>query len=143
VAAFDRNRWALSVGIGGRIALAAVGELPSIARTTAQEVSKAAGSDCFATFPLVDVLPHAGAAVVSLTAPFYSHKVEEIGLFTDLRKQLDRNLHEATRAESRGTSSKLVSADKHKGSPREIVSAYLHHTPFQELLYAPIPFTIT
>jgi hypothetical protein len=36
------------------------------------------------------VLPDAGAAVVSFTAPFYSHKVEEIGLFTDFRKQLER-----------------------------------------------------
>jgi hypothetical protein len=69
--------------------------------------------------------------------------VDQIGLFTDLRKQLERNLHEATRAESRGASTKVVSADKHKGSAREIVGAYLHHTPFQELLYAPIPFTMT
>jgi hypothetical protein len=92
----------------------------------------------------VDVLPDAGAAVMALTLPFFSQRVGQIGLFADLRKQLDRNVSEATRAESRGSSSsKVIMADKHKGAPREIVYAYLHDTPFKDLLYAPIPFTIT
>jgi hypothetical protein len=120
-----------------------IGELPSIARTTSVELQETEVIPCFATFPLVDVLPDAGAAVTALTTPFYSNKVDQVGIFTDLRRQLERNLHEATRAESRGASTKIVGADKHKGSPREIVEAYLHHTPFKELLYAPIPFNIT
>ena len=33
--------------------------------------------------------------------------------------------------------------DKHKGTPREIVSAYLANTPFEALFYAPIPFAFT
>ncbi len=33
--------------------------------------------------------------------------------------------------------------DKHKGSPREIVSAYLHDTPLEALFYAPVPFAIS
>jgi hypothetical protein len=33
--------------------------------------------------------------------------------------------------------------DQHKGDPREIVAAHLHNTPFKDLLYAPIPFTMT
>jgi hypothetical protein len=119
-------------------------ELPDIARTTPQELNKLDAQECFATFPLVDVIPDAGAAVLALTLPFFSQRVEQIGLFSDLRKQLDRNVSEATRAESRASSSsKVVMADKHKGSPREIVYAYLHDTPFKDLLYAPIPFTIT
>jgi hypothetical protein len=57
-------------GTIGRAFVDFVGELPSIARTTAQQFSAGGEAECFATFPLVDVLPDAGAAVVSLTAPF-------------------------------------------------------------------------
>ncbi|HEV3144386.1 MAG TPA: type IV secretion system DNA-binding domain-containing protein [Gemmataceae bacterium] len=32
--------------------------------------------------------------------------------------------------------------ETHSGSPREIVWAYLHDTPFEDLFYAPIPFSI-
>ncbi|HLH96801.1 MAG TPA: type IV secretory system conjugative DNA transfer family protein [Xanthobacteraceae bacterium] len=118
-------------------------ELPSIAKTTRQALTSTDEAERFATFPLVDVLPNPGPAVAALTHPFYSNKVDEIGLFADLRHQLERNLREATRAESRGSSEKLIPADKHKGTAREIVEAYLHHTPFHRLAYAPIPFTIT
>ena len=127
----------------GRAYLGLVSELPAIAKTTPQEFSKCGADERLATFPLIDVLPDAGAAVVALTAPFFSEKVEQVGVFSDIRRQLDRNLSEASRAEHRGTASKLVMADKHKGSAREIVSAYLHHTPLQKLLYAPIPFNVT
>ena len=33
--------------------------------------------------------------------------------------------------------------DKHKGTTREIVADYLHHTDLEELFYAPVPFTLT
>src|SRR4029077_16383145 len=62
-----------------------INELPEIARATPQELNKLGAQECFATFPLVDVLPDAGAAVSALTLPFFAQRVEQIGLFADLR----------------------------------------------------------
>jgi Type IV secretion-system coupling protein DNA-binding domain len=89
------------------------------------------------------VLPDAGAAVSALIIPFLSHSVEQLGLFSELCKQLNWNLHAATRSEQRKSDSGVVMPNQHKGEPREIVAAYLHNTPFKELLYTRIPFTIT
>ena len=75
--------------------------------------------------------------------PFFREDVEQLGLFANIRKQLDRNFHEASGAEYPAPSHKLITPDKHKGTPREIVSAYLHNTPFEALFYAPIPFSFS
>ena len=68
---------------------------------------------------------------------------KQLGLFADMRKQLDRNFHEASGVDYPAPSHKLITPDKHKGTPREIVSAYLANTPFEALFYAPIPFSLT
>jgi hypothetical protein len=113
----------------GRAYLDFITELPSIAKTTEQEFLKASEPECFATFPLIDVLPDAGAAVSALIIPFLSHSVEQLGLFSELCKQLNWNLHAATRSEQRKSDSGVVMPNQHKGEPREIVAPYLHNTP--------------
>jgi hypothetical protein len=118
-------------------------ELPSIAKVPARTFARDDDTERFATFPVVDVLHNTGAAVEALALPFFSNKVEQLGLFTDLRSQLDRNFREATLSEHRNSDRGLLMPSQHKGTAREIVSAYLHHTPLQKLLYAPIPFSIT
>jgi hypothetical protein len=82
----------------GRAYLDFIAELPSIAKSTEQDFLKASEPECFATFPIIDVLPDAGAAVSALIIPFLSQSVEQLGLFSQLRKQLDWNLHAATMA---------------------------------------------
>ena len=90
------------------------------------------------------MLPDAGEAVWSADAvPFFREDAEELGLFADLRKQLERNFHQASGVDYPAPSHKLITPDKHKGTPREIVSAYLANTPLEALFYAPIPFSLT
>jgi hypothetical protein len=120
-----------------------VAGLPPIAKTTPQEFSKCEAIESFATFPLIDVLPDTGKSVWSLIRPFFAEEVQQIGLFEGLRKQLDRNSQETSAAESSSRNPRLITPDKYKGTPREIVSAYLSNTPFEALFYAPVPFAFT
>ena len=117
-----------------------IATLPPIAKSTPAEFSTYGEAEPFAAFPLIDVLPDAATFVTALTLPFFSDDVEQLGLFAGLRRQLDRNLHTASGVEYPAPSQKLVMPDKHKGTGREIVSAYLANTPFEVLFYAPIPF---
>ena len=114
--------------------------LPPIAKTTPDQFSKCDDIEAFATFPLIDVLPEVGKAVSSLISPFFADDVEQIGLFVGLRRQLDRNFRDVS-AEAPGA--KLITPDKHKGTPRQIVTAYLNNTPFEALFYAPVPFSLS
>jgi hypothetical protein len=127
----------------GKAYLDFIAALPSIAKSTSAEFAKCDEVEAFATFPLIDVLPDAGKFVMAVVLPFFREEVEQIGLFAHIRKQLDRNFHEASGAEYPAPSHKLITADKHKGTPREIVSAYLSNTPLEALFYAPVPFAIT
>ncbi len=127
----------------GKAYLDVIAALPPIAKATETEFAKCDEVESFATFPLIDMLPDIGMVVWSLIAPFFREDVEQIGLFSNLRKQLDRNFHEASGAEYPAPSHKLITPDKHKGTPREIVSAYLNNTPFEALFYVPIPFAFS
>jgi hypothetical protein len=129
----------------GKCYLDFIAALPSIAKTTPVEFAKCedAEVDAIATFPLIDVLPEAAKYVWHLTLPFFSEDVEQIGLFADVRTQLNRNLHTASGVEYPAPNNKLIPPDKYKGTPREVVSAYLSNTPLEALFYAPIPFSIT
>jgi hypothetical protein len=71
--------------------------------------------------------------------PFFAEQVSDIGLFTGLRKQLERNVNQISA--SYGSSGKLVMPDKHKGTAREIVGTYLNNTPLESLFYAGIPLS--
>lgn len=127
----------------GKCWLDFIAALPPIAKATAEEFAKCDEAEPFATFPLIDVLPDAGNAVWSLMLPYFREDAENLGLFADLRKQLERNFHQASGFDYPAPSHKLITPDQHKGAPREIVSAYLANTPFEALFYAPIPFSLT
>lgn len=115
-----------------------IAELPPMAMTTPEEFAKCDEIDAFATFPVLDVVPDVGRAVARTLYPFFREDVEELGLFSPLRKQLDRNFREAS-----ASSSQWVTPDQHPGPPAEIVSTYLAGTPLEPLFYAPIPFSFT
>lgn len=105
--------------------------LPAVAKTTPEEFSRRDDIQPFATFPLVDVLPDGPQAVSAVMFPFLTDEVAQIGLFSSVRRQVERNFRDA------------VPLEKHKGTTREIVTDYLHHTELEELFYAPVPFAIT
>lgn len=126
----------------GKCYLDFIAALPSIAKATPAEFAKCDEVETFATFPLIDVLPDAAQLVWPLIRPFFTPEVEQLGLFAALRKQFERNVHDASGVEYPAPSHKLIFPDKYKGTPRQIVSAYLGNTPFEALFYAPIPFSI-
>jgi hypothetical protein len=127
----------------GKCYLDFIAALPPIAKASPDEFAKCDELEPFATFPLIDVLPDVAKLVMPLMLPFLAEDVEQLGLFADIRKQLDRNFHQASGIDYPAPSHKLIAPDKHKGTPREIVSAYLANTPFEALFYAPIPFSLT
>lgn len=114
--------------------------LPPIAKATKEQFSQGDEIKSLATVPLLDVLPAPGEAVFGVMTPFFMDEVTELDLFARLRRQLDHNAHEASGIEYPAPSEKLIMPDKHKGTPTEIVRAYLHDTPLEQLFYAPIPF---
>jgi hypothetical protein len=127
----------------GKCFLDFIAALPAMAKATPQEFAKCGETETFATFPLVDVVAEPGAVVASLIYPFFAEAVDDLGLFTPLRTTLDRNFHETSAAARRGASGEPIPPDEHKGTPREIVSAYLAGTPLEALFQAPIPFAFT
>jgi hypothetical protein len=127
----------------GKCYLDFIAALPPIAKASPDEFAKCDELEPFATFPLIHVLPDAAKLVMPLMLPFFAEDVEQLGLFADIRKQLDRNFHQASGIDYPAPSHKLITPDKHKGTPREVVSAYLANTSFEALFYAPIPFSLT
>jgi hypothetical protein len=127
----------------GRCYLDFIAGLPPIAKSTPAEFDADDTTEPFATFPLIDVLPDASKMVMALALPMFREDVEQLGLFAGLRKQIDRNFHAASGLDYPAPSQKLVMPDKHKGTPRETVAAYLGNTPFEPLFDAPIPFSFS
>jgi hypothetical protein len=127
----------------GKCYLDFIAALPAIAKATPEEFAKCGKVEPFATFPLIDIVPDAAKLVTSIILTFFREDADELGLFANIRKQLDRNIHEASGADHSAPSHKLIMPDKHKGTPREIVSAYLNNTPFAALFYVPIPFSFS
>ncbi len=72
-----------------------VDALPSMAKTDKETLARTDEVKHFATFPLVDVLPHAGEAIERLISPFFAEPVVELGLFAELRNQFERNARDA------------------------------------------------
>lgn len=111
--------------------------LPPLACVTPQEFI-AEDRQPLATVPVIDVLPDVGGVVLDMTSPFFAETVGDLDLFTDLRRQLDRNV---TRASAGTPGNKIVLSTQHKGSPHEIVHLYLQGTPFERLFEAQVPFS--
>ncbi|HTV28328.1 MAG TPA: hypothetical protein VMF32_11150 [Xanthobacteraceae bacterium] len=115
------------------------GALPPVARATPQEIlGQADESSSLATVPVVDLLGDIGHTVWEMVTPFYADAVKAIGLFADVKHQLDTN----DQLTSQG-SRQYIPPYEHKGSSREIVRAYLGHTPFETLFDAAVPFRFT
>ena len=127
----------------GKSYLDFIAALPPIAKAAPEVFAQCDEVEAFATFPLVDMLPDAAAMIMPLVALFFGQDADELGLFAGIRKQIDRNFSQASGVEYPAPNHKLVTPDKFKGTPREIVSAYLANTPLEALFYAPIPFSIT
>lgn len=72
-----------------------------------------------------------------MTLPFYSEEVKGLGLYTQLVEQLSVN----DRLASAG-SRQYIPPEEYKGTPREIVQAYLGMTPLAALFEARVPFAI-
>ena len=115
--------------------------LPPVAKTTREEFQKCGEDEPFATIPLIDMMPNPREAVFDLMSSFYAEDIEEVGLFGSLRKQLNYNVREASGHPA--SSDKLIMPDKHRGTPEEVVTSYLHDTPLPALFYAPVGFTIS
>lgn len=113
-----------------------IAALPSLAKSTPAEFAKCDEVEPFATFPLIDVLPDAGKTIMPLILPFFRDDVAQLGLFADIRTQLDRNFADASGTDYPTPSHKRIMPETHPGSPREIIWAYLHDTPFENLFYA-------
>jgi hypothetical protein len=117
--------------------------LPPIAKARRETFGETEEKTPFATIPLIDVLPNAGSVVWDLVCPYFSDEVEQIGLFVQLRRQIDRNIHDASGVQYGASSEKLVLPYKHKGTPTEIVRAYLGGTPLEYLFQADVSFAFT
>ena len=72
----------------GNVYVQFISYLPRIAKSTLEDFEKCGEVETFATFPLIDMLPSSGEAVLHLMSPFFAAEVEEVGLFENLRKQL-------------------------------------------------------
>ena len=120
----------------GKCYLDFIAALPPIATDDPKNSPDATRWKPFATVPLIDLLPDVGKSVLDLILPYFSEEADQLGLFADLRRQLDRNFHDASGVEYPAPSHKLIMPDAHKGTPQEIVHAYLHDTPFEALFSA-------
>ena len=95
------------------------------------------------SIPLTDTLPNIAKQVEDLIFPFYVEKARSFGLFAELRNQLDRNHHEASGVpctRENKESSKLVLPSEYEGG--NVVHAYLHNTPLEDIFRATVPFVI-
>lgn len=93
--------------------------------------------------PLTDTLPNLAQQVEDLILPFYTEKARSLGLFAELRNQIDRNLHEASGVpftQANKDSPKLVMPTEYKGE--NVVHAYLHNTPLEDIFAATVAFEI-
>lgn len=120
-----------------------VDSLPPLALASREQFAETDEGVPFATFPLIDLLPDPGRAVMQVMMPFFSEEIEQLGLFDGIRRQLDRNIHSASGAEYPAPAHKLVLPEAHKGSAREIVNLYLRNTLLEALFQAAIPFSFT
>src|ERR1700730_8939594 len=100
--------------------------LPPIARSTGNEDQQQY------TISFIDVMPNIGQLVYDMIAPFFSAEAVELGLFKNLREQYLTNYVNIDK--------KSIEPYQHKGTPREIVRAYLTDTPLEQLFDASIPF---
>lgn len=111
--------------------------LPEAVLKRADEISAADAPQPALTIPLIDAIPRVGEPTYDVAIAFYTDEIKEAHLFDELKRQLDENDWMAS-----GQSATYVRPWEYKGSPREIVNAYLRDTPLLRLFDEPLPFVL-
>jgi len=94
-----------------------------------------------ATTPLSQCVPNLGELVETLVINLYRQDVLQFGLFKTVRTQLDKNLHNLSGVSYYDKeSSDLIMPSDYEGD--DVVDVYLKFTPFKDIFYSPIPFSI-
>jgi hypothetical protein len=112
-----------------------IDNLPPLAHTTKEIFAQTDEAKINVTLPLIDVLPDVGGAVRELLLPFLNDELADKGLFLALRQQITSNLEEINPG-------KQTKISDFKGTPRELVHAYLQGTPFEALFDIAVPFEV-
>jgi hypothetical protein len=89
------------------------------------------------TIPLLDSID-VPQAIEDISRPFLNADLSTLGICAGIRTQLERNRLEA----SNNNPKKLLSPREFKGSPREVVKAFLRDTPLEDFFEVRLPFTI-
>jgi hypothetical protein len=112
--------------------------LPAMATATVAEIVAEGTEMPLATVPIIDLMPKVGQVVWDVSIAFYSDAIDDLKLFSRLKRQLGYNEKLVTEA-----ARKYIPSYDHKGPPREIVAAYLGGTPLARLFDARVPFVFT
>ena len=130
-----------------------------VAQPLSREVATRALGQCFQAFsdaiptfepgPFTttarDVVANAGRTIEGMVSPFYDDELIKTGALSDLRAQLDRNVHRMSDVPYIPTnyeSPKLIMPSRHKGTPAQIINGYLANTPLLRLFDDEIHFGI-
>ena len=112
--------------------------LPAAALRPREDIQRMADARLPAlSVPLIETTPDIPHIVSEMATAFYTDDVRDLGLFRQLRAQLDRN----DTAVSEG-SNRYIWPSEHRGSSREIVDLYLRGTPLHDLFRADLPFPL-
>ena len=90
------------------------------------------------TVPLIDVMPNVGSAVNQLILPLFHPEAIEAGLFTELRKQLERNQEQTAHS----SKTRFIDPQDYDGTPTEIIHTYLKDTPLARIFAPAVRFEI-
>jgi hypothetical protein len=99
--------------------------------------------DALFTVPVTDHMDNIGEAIEALVLPFYKDEAKQNGLFTELRNQLNANLHEASGIPNTIANREhpdLILPGKYEDE--NPVNAYLKGTPFVDFFNAGVAFDI-
>lgn len=111
-----------------------IGMLPDLPET---------GENPAFTVPLISLIDEPNMQTERIVGTFCSQKLADIGLFTELQDRFWENTCIATGVPPDEEPRKpLITAVDSKLPPRELIEAYLKHTPFLDLLLTPIPYAI-
>jgi hypothetical protein len=114
---------------------ALMSDLPRTALSTKDDISACANETTTTPaffVPIGEMLEHPGETVEKMILPFFSSAVRDMGLFQELREQLDKNVEEA-----RGVMPSVSTA-----SASDVVGQYLKGTPLTQLFETKVPFRI-
>lgn len=103
------------------------------------------GSSASLTVPLIDFLPSAGSVVNEALSTFWKRDVRDKHEFSSFRDAFNRNRLAASETLLRDkdiAAGKLVEPDKHPGTNREVLDAYLGGTELRDLFLMPVPFSL-